>query len=88
MSEFLQKLSGGELLGLSFWVIMGVTWLTWIVAEQWRRGRTTELEIMLKQEMLQRGMSADDIVKVLQASSGRSKPTDLNPPPPTSTVSP
>ncbi len=88
MSEFLQKLSGGELIGLSFWVIMGVTWLTWIVAEQWRRGRKVELEIMLKQEMLQRGMSADDIVKVLQASTGRSKPTDPNPPSTTSTESP
>lgn len=88
MSEFLQKLSGGELLGLSFWVIMGVTWLTWILAEQWRRGRKAELEIMLKQEMLQRGMSADDIVKVLNASTGRSKPTGPNPPSPTSTVSP
>jgi hypothetical protein len=35
------------------------------------RARQTELEISLKHEMLQRGMSADEIVRVLQARSGR-----------------
>jgi hypothetical protein len=35
------------------------------VAVQWRKVRQAELETALKSEMLQLGMSADDIVKVL-----------------------
>jgi len=34
----------------------------------WFRFRQLELEAALKQEMIQRGMSADDIVRVLKAS--------------------
>jgi hypothetical protein len=34
----------------------------------WFRFRQLELEAVLKQEMIQRGMSADDIVRVLKAS--------------------
>jgi hypothetical protein len=34
------------------------------------KARQTELEMSLKHEMLQRGMSADEIVRVLQARSG------------------
>lgn len=81
MSEFLQKISGSQLVGLTFWVVIGLVWITWIIAENWRRARKTELETMLKQEMLQRGMSADEIVKVLKASKGGSKPTDAESPP-------
>jgi len=35
-----------------------------------QRARLAELEPSLKQEMLQRGMSSDEIVRVLQARSG------------------
>ena len=35
------------------------------------KARQAELEVSLKLEMLQRGMSADEIVRVLQAGSGR-----------------
>jgi hypothetical protein len=34
-----------------------------------RRARLAELEVSLKHDMLQRGMSADDIVRVLAAGS-------------------
>jgi len=34
------------------------------------KARQAELEMSLKHEMLQRGMSADEIVRVLQARSG------------------
>lgn len=83
MSEFLQKFSGGELTAVTFWVVMGSIWLTWILAEQWRRSRKSEMEMLLKQEMLQRGMSADEIVKVLSASAGRPRSNDQNPTPKT-----
>ena len=39
------------------------------LAVQWRKARQTEFECALKREMIERGMSADDILKVLQATS-------------------
>ncbi len=38
-----------------------------IVAIQWRKHRQNELEYSLKREMLNRGMSADDIERVFRA---------------------
>ena len=38
------------------------------IAYYWHKVRRDALEASLKHEMLRRGMSADDIVKVLQAS--------------------
>src|SRR5262249_38110842 len=38
-----------------------------IVASQWRRVRVTEMESSLKQQMLDRGMSAADIEQVMNA---------------------
>ena len=39
----------------------------------WRRTRQAELDAALKQQMLDRGMSADEIVQVLEAKSQPSK---------------
>ncbi|HLN33480.1 MAG TPA: hypothetical protein VK395_37480 [Gemmataceae bacterium] len=36
-----------------------------------QKSRQAELDASLKHDMLQRGMSADDIVRVLEAGSGR-----------------
>lgn len=38
-----------------------------IVAVQWRKLKTHELEADLKAEMVQRGMSADEIERVMKA---------------------
>jgi hypothetical protein len=46
------------------------------VAVQWRKARQAELETALKREMLQMGMSADDIVKVLGAT-GTVSPSEI-----------
>jgi hypothetical protein len=40
-----------------------IIWLTW----QWRLHRKTEMEVSLKQDMLNRGLSAEDIERVLRA---------------------
>jgi hypothetical protein len=45
-----------------------------IVAYTWRRMRQMELEIGLKNEMIAHGMSAEDIERVIRASS----PTEFN----------
>jgi hypothetical protein len=39
----------------------------------WRRTRQAELDAALKQQMLERGMSAEEIVQVLEAKSQPSK---------------
>ena len=43
--------------------------ITGIVAAQWRAVRQTEDANALKQDMLDRGMSADEIATVMEASS-------------------
>jgi hypothetical protein len=44
-----------------------------IVAGAWQKGRRAEIIAALKQDMLNRGMSADDIRDVLEAGSRRSR---------------
>jgi hypothetical protein len=41
-----------------------------VILRSIQKARQTELEVSLKLEMLQRGMSADEIVRVLHARSG------------------
>jgi hypothetical protein len=43
------------------------------VTNYWRRTRQAELDAALKQQMLDRGMSADEIVQVLEAKSQPTK---------------
>jgi len=40
-----------------------------LLARQWRRVRQAEIDAALKHKMLDQGMSADEIVRVLRASS-------------------
>lgn len=42
------------------------------ITKAWRGVRTLEAEAALKQEMLDRGMSADEIVRVIAATRGAS----------------
>jgi hypothetical protein len=66
MEEFLSR--HGFLLLIMLPAILGaVSALVIKVAAEWRKARQAECEAVLKQEMVQRGMSADDIVRVLQA---------------------
>jgi pentatricopeptide repeat protein len=48
-------------------VAAAVAFVGWTMAVQWRKARQSEVDGALKQEMLQRGMSADDIVRVMHA---------------------
>ena len=48
--------------------------LSAIIVPQWRRVRQTEAETRLKHELLAAGMSAADIVQVVQASAANSSP--------------
>lgn len=69
MSEFLSKFSAGEMIG--FVAVLGglLIGITAIVASFWFKTRKTETAAALKQDMLNRGMSADEIKTVLEAKS-------------------
>ena len=49
--------------------------VVWIIADQWRRIRVAAYNARLKQLMIERGMSADEIERVLRAGgdTGRGK---------------
>jgi hypothetical protein len=78
MDELLAKLSAGQLIGLVA-VIMGpLVAIVAVIASQWRRVRIAEMDAALKQQMLDKGMSAAEIEQVFRAgrdlSSGASWP--------------
>jgi hypothetical protein len=50
-----------------FWLAITVMVCLPVVAEYWRKMRKDELDANLKQDMLARGMSADEIERVLAA---------------------
>jgi hypothetical protein len=51
-------------------LLIPVAGIIWGIITSTQKARLAELEASLKQEMLHRGMSADEIVRVLQARSG------------------
>ena len=73
MFEMLSKLKGDELaplLGICGVLVVVVTVaVTAIIASNVRKYRQAELDASLKQEMLNRGMSAEDIKQVICAKS-------------------
>jgi hypothetical protein len=67
MSEILSKLDGDGV--IAFWAISltFLTIITAIIAGAWVKVRRTEATAVLKQDMLNRGMSSDQIRAVLDA---------------------
>ena len=48
-------------------IVLGILWLVvYTVVEQWRKVRVAEQNAILKKEMLERGFSADEIVRVIR----------------------
>ena len=77
MSEFLSKFDGGEFIGLvavGGGLLCGILCgITGILAGAWEKVRRTEIQAALKQDMLNRGMSADEIRTVVEAGSKSSR---------------
>jgi hypothetical protein len=67
MEEFLAKFNAGQIIGLVAVLIGPVIAVVAILATQWRRVRIAEMEGALKQQMLDKGMSAAEIVQVMNA---------------------
>jgi hypothetical protein len=81
MEAIFSRLNGGEFLGLCG-IILGLValigglaiGLATVTAVYKRRVQLDEMEATLKMEMIQRGMSADEIKQVLEARIGSSRP--------------
>jgi hypothetical protein len=71
MSEFLSKFNGGELIGLVAVAGGLLCGIVGIISGNWQRVRKAEIAAALKQDMINRGMSADEIRTVMEAGSGR-----------------
>ena len=73
MLELLSNVNPGTLIvALAMLVpITGIICGTW--TNYWLKVKRAELDAALKQEMLQRGMSADEIVQVIEARSREPK---------------
>lgn len=80
MSEFLAKFNGGELIAMVAIVCGCLTGciiaVTGIIAGNWHVTRQAEMEASLKQQMLNKGMSAADIAQVIGTSSLRESRED------------
>ncbi len=73
MEPLLSKFDGGELIAIVSVVGGLLCGITAIIAGTWAKVRRTEIAASLKQDMLNRGMSADDIRTVLEAGSKSSR---------------
>jgi len=85
MSDIFSKLDGGEILGLcgiglGLFALMGgiAVAISTVVTNHRRRVQLDEMEATMKMEMLQRGMSAQDIRTVLEAKMSSTKGRSLS----------
>ena len=67
MSELLARLESTDIIGLVAVVLPFLTAVIICLSYQWRVHRRTELEVGLKRDMVERGMSPQDIERVLGA---------------------
>lgn len=72
MSELLSRFNAGEMIGLVAVAGGMLIGLVAIIMGIWHEHRKTEVNAALKQDMLNRGMSADDIRTVLDAGTNAS----------------
>jgi hypothetical protein len=87
-NEMLSKLSGSEFIGLVCVVVLFgggvlvalILGLTGILTSHRRGVRQLELEMSLKQQMVAKGMSAEDIERVMRAGPGAPQTAAASPP--------
>ncbi|HEY4232883.1 MAG TPA: hypothetical protein VGM76_05640 [Lacipirellulaceae bacterium] len=75
MTEFMSRLSSGDaiaLVAISGGMLVGILS---IAAGIWHKVRSEEIAANLKRDMLDRGMSADEIKTVLEAGRPNPEPT-------------
>src|SRR3712207_4489214 len=65
-----EEVMGFMAIGVGLVAVVGLfLWATaWVIVHYWRAVRLAELEASLKRDFLQRGMSVDEIERLLRAS--------------------
>jgi hypothetical protein len=74
MTELLSKFSGGELIAVVAIVGGLICGVLVVAGEFWHRIRKAEIAAKLKQDMLDRGMTPDEIRIVMEAGSDKRPP--------------
>jgi hypothetical protein len=74
MDEVFRNMTGGQIIGLVS-VVLGVLFVTVtslasIIAPVWKRSRQIEAETQLKRDLVAAGFTADEIERVVRATSG------------------
>jgi uncharacterized membrane protein YqiK len=72
MSEILSKFNGDSLATLCLVILIFVAFITAFITSAWVKVRRADAAAVLKHDMLNRGMSAEEIKTVLEA--GEDKP--------------
>jgi hypothetical protein len=67
MDEILARLRSDDIVGLAALVLTFLAGMTVWLSLQWRLYRRSETEAALKHAMLERGMSAEEIERVMRA---------------------
>ena len=83
MSSLLAEIDWNTLLGdrelltvVVVWAIVGIVVLGIIIAIQWRKVQQSKRDADLKERMIERGFTADEIVSVINAGTSRGKPRE------------
>lgn len=63
----------GVVAAVAAWLIVGSVVLGVFIAIQWRKVRQAECDARLKEQMIERGFSADEIVRVVDAGAAHSR---------------
>src|SRR5437762_10284333 len=71
MFELLQRMNGGELLGLCGILAVALVLCVLILVIGWASMSATRQQTTLKREMLERGMSVDDIERLSMSEAAR-----------------
>jgi hypothetical protein len=69
MSDFLARVHSSDVVGLVALLLTFVVVMVLGLCYQWRAHRRTELELNFKREMVERGISAQDIERIIGARS-------------------
>jgi hypothetical protein len=71
LENFLSRFASTDLSMLCLFAMAFLTGTVTIIGNYWYKHRRLETETALKQDMLNRGMSAEDIERVIRASAGK-----------------
>jgi hypothetical protein len=71
MLDILSKLDSSELVGCLAIICGTLVLVTAIIGKQWRKIRQTELDNAMRRDLLDRGMSPEEIARVLNAEPAK-----------------